>query len=199
MTSELSGFASLIFIIFFNFGRYSLMFTKLDWNVLDLWNKAWISIYFPCKDEKTRNSAELWENTAASGISQSVLIACHLALQTFSRLLTVWCSGTVSHVSVQLTGHTSPYPQSPSTSDSSCLRFSCRGWANNKMMKLITHINATAPYAQSVYMNGPRGLIHHWTFNPVPCKWARASASLQSNPRHEHARKAPKCCEGLKL
>lgn len=46
----------------------------------------------------------------------------------------------MSHVSVQLTGRTLPRPRSLGTSDSSCLRLSCRGWAHHKMMKLIAHM-----------------------------------------------------------
>lgn len=92
-------------------------------------------------------------------------------------------------------------PQSPSTSDSSCLCFSCRGWAHDKMMKLITHINGSAPFTVSVYMKGLQCLIYNRTLNPVLCKWATESESLQSNLRHKHARNppppTPHCCEGL--
>lgn len=105
----------------------------------------------------------------------------------FKASLTVWGCGTVSHVSVQMTRHTLPCPRS--TSDSSCLCFSCRGWGHDKMMKLITHIiHGSAPFAERVYMNGSQWLIYILIFNPVSCTWARESPSFQSNLRHEHVR-----------
>lgn len=155
----------------FHFEKCSLMFIKLDWSVPDLKSKVQILLICPLRTKPwTLDSAELQESNATSGISQSVKVVCDYECQTFPRPYTVWDWSIVSMwVMLVFSWPAAFCPQSPRTSDSSCLCFSCRGWAHNKMLKLITHINASALFTASVYMNELQWLIYNATFNPVLC------------------------------
>lgn len=64
----------------------------------------WESIYFHFKDERVRTlpSYHNQEKGDYTGTSQSVVLVWQLAFETFSRPYAVWCAGTVSLVSFQL-------------------------------------------------------------------------------------------------
>lgn len=171
-----------------------------SWYVLDLGNKVWILFIFSLR----MKTPGLWRVVGKqSYIRYKPVCPSLCAILHFRRFqgLALFAAVALGALGAMLvfSWPATLCPQSPSTSDSSCLCLSCRGWTHDKMMRLITHINGSAPFAVRVYMNGLQWLIYNRTLNPVLCKGARESESLQSNLRHEHARKSPHCCEGLSL
>lgn len=157
--------ASLIFFFVFLL-LWKILFDVFLKSVPDLENKVGTLLIF----SKSFEEAELDET------SMPTPIFCFRS------------DSTVSHVSARLTGLTLPRTRSPSTSDSSCPCFCCRGRAHDKMMKLITHIDFNA-----AFMKRLQRLIYNWTFNPFfrrPASQRKCKPSVQ--PETRTARNLPK-------